>query len=948
MARVSGIWIGGLAVFLSLPAQDPTALLLGTQGTQANLQGNGGAGGAVQTNAGAQGTEQMPKVPAVTLSEQSSDLSRIMSENERLAYEIRLAKAKEKGPGRFASDLFESRQIGQGLTDGGISEDYVLGVGDRLQLSVFGSATFDTPLQVDGRGSIVIPKVGVVPVAGMSLGKARNSVQTKIGQIFSRSTADLSVTKLREVRVFVLGEVYKPGSFLIPNMSSIVNVLGLSGGPTAIGSYRQVRVMRGGKVVHSVDLYPLRAEGLGNLNFGFQNGDTIFVPLLLNQVVLEGGFTRVIATVQEKANAEKDTEGLKETEEQRRVVRQIRMLETRLGVKESEEANLLALRSSARTVQELEAVNRARQEALAMKEPTLVPKAAKEDLRPEERKDLEERIDYLRAYLVTLNTKARGDLRIEPEGENPRHYDEMTGQPYWLRRWIQDGKAPVMQFEMLPGETVKDAIGFAGGFALQAFSGAVTVRRVDPGGALSTLEVPVGGSGAGIALQKGDLVTALPLRDSQDRAIKVNGWARVQGTFSREEGQRVGGFLKKLSLVLPDTYLERGELVRTLVDGTKQYFAFNLAKAMAGDASHNLIMEDRDAIELYRVGDFRLPRTLTVVGPVTRPGSYEFIEGMRASDLLFRAGVPLVNANLYVAELAHTRDGKHGEVKRLDLTKLLSSQGRSPVELQDEATNPRLEAYDQLAIYGKPDYHLHRSIILSGQVNRPGVYELDSPSTSLRDVVARAGGLTQDANPKGSVFLRPMLKLDPETKRVSILEGLGTTKDDPTSNGINEVLGRLNETKRNTTTGQIEPNQLLHTLNAGNLNRLVVNVPALLAGDTKAEIELQDGDEIMIPRRTNVAYVVGETASPFASYKVNSGMKVKDLLYLAGGPTRNADTWNIRLLKADGRIIDSWVNGKAVEPGDAVLVPQRIRKDSNWQENLAALTPLAILINTFK
>ena len=946
MKRSSILGLGWMTAVLALSAQDPTALLLGAQGA---AQPGGVANGALQAaTGGTVATEQGAKTLTAPRPDQANEQSRSLTESERIAFEVRQAKAKEKGPKRFASDLFEARQLGSGLTDGGISEDYVLGVGDHLQLSVFGSATFEAPLQVDGRGSIVVPKVGIVPVAGMSLGKARSAVQARIGQIFSRSTADLSVTKLREVRVFVLGEVYKPGSFLVPNLSSIVNVLGLSGGPTAIGSFRMVRVMRGGKAVHSVDLYPLRAEGVGNLNFGFQNGDTVFVPLLQNQVVMEGGFTRVVATVQGKAGDEKDAEAVKDTAEQRRVIRQIHSVETRLGVKESEEGILLGLKSSTRTAAEHDASVKAREEALMYKDPTLAPKTPKETLSPEERKDLEERIDYLRAYLANLNIKARGDMRIEPEGENPKRVDEMNGQPYWLKRWIQDGKAPVMQFEMLPGETVKDAVSFAGGFALQAFSGSVSVRRVEASGALSVIDVPAGGGGGGTVLQKGDVVTALPLRDAQERAIKVGGWARVQGTFAREDGQGVGDFLKKLSLPLPDTYMERGELVRTLVDGTKQYFAFNLAKAMAGDASHNLRMQDRDAVELYRVGDFRLPKTLTVVGPVTRPGSFEYIEGMRASDLLFRAGVPLRNANLYVAELAHTREGKPGEVKRLDLTKLLTSQGASPVELQDESVNPRLEAYDQLSVYGKPDYHLHRAVILSGQVNRPGVYELDSPKTTLMEVIDRAGGLTEQAMPKGGVFLRSLLKMDPEKKRTSILEGLGTTKDDPTSNGINEILGRLNETKRNFTTGQIQPNALLHALSAGNLNRLIVNFPAILAGDPKSEVELQDGDEIIFPRRTEVAYVVGETASPFASFKVDAGMKVKDLLYLAGGPTRNADTWNIRLLKADGRILDSWVNGKAVEPGDAVLVPQRIRKDTNWQENLAALTPLAILVNTFK
>ena len=94
--------------------------------------------------------------------------------------------------------------------------------------------------------------------------------------------------------------------------------------------------------------------------------------------------------------------------------------------------------------------------------------------------------------------------------------------------------------------------------------------------------------------------------------------------------------------------------------------------------------------------------------------------------------------------------------------------------------------------------------------------------------------------------------------------------------------------------------------------------------------------------------MVGETASPFAAFKVNNGEKVKDLLSLAGGTTPNADTWHIRLLKANGRIIDSWVSSKVVEPGDAVLVPQKIRKDVTWQESLTALTPIAIMIEALR
>jgi protein involved in polysaccharide export with SLBB domain len=200
--------------------------------------------------------------------------------------------------------------------------------------------------------------------------------------------------------------------------------------------------------------------------------------------------------------------------------------------------------------------------------------------------------------------------------------------------------------------------------------------------------------------------------------------------------------------------------------------------------------------------------------------------------------------------------------------------------------------------------------------------------------------------PQAGVFLRRMSSQDIALQRAA--EESGVAAKDPTAKGINETLERLNETKRQPTTGVLLKNPVLHGLLAGSLNRMVVDFTAALKGEALSDVELQDGDEIIIPRQTQAAYVVGETASPFATYKLREGMKVSDLIKLAGGTTRNADTSNIRLLKADGRILDSWVEGKTVEPGDTILVPQRFRRDTNWQENLQALTPLAVMLSVLK
>ena len=817
-------------------------------------------------------------------------VARAQSEDEKLDDEIKAMKAREKGPRRFGADLFMVRQRNSAVTEGGIAEDYVLGTGDRLNLNVFGSATFDLPVQVDGRGEIVILKVGTAKVGGLTLGKAKAAVQGLVSRNFSRSSVDLQVIKLREVRVFVLGEVYKPGSYLVSSLSSLVNVLSLTGGPTAVGSYRDIRVMRGGQKVAGLDLYPLRAEGQGNPNVALQNGDTIFVPMAENQVLLEGAFQRVVT----QNDAAAQGGGVQE-------------LST-----DPEKAKTDLWQNEAKAI-----------------ETQLTKVGEASPLGMPERAALEERLTFLKGQLAAQKEAHAEDDRI----------DETV--PRWLREWERSGLLPVMQFEMRVGETAKDALRFAGGFALQSDTQTLMLRRRSASGVMAGQDIPVSIASQTV-LQRGDVLSALVQRDRIGAVVRVAGWARVPGTFARTEGLRVGDLLKRDGQVLPDTYLPRGEIVHTTVDGITRYQSFDVQKALAGDPEHNLLLEDRDRVELSRQDSLRLPRTVNVLGPVARPGLKPFHEGMRASDLLFRAGVPQKQADRLIGELARSRDGKPSEVIRLDLTRLLSTETQSPMALLDDAVNPRIQPDDQLSLFEKPDFKVHRTIRITGYVARPGSYTLDSDRPHLSEVVRRAGGLAAEAMPQAGIFLRRVGSQDATLARAA--EESGISGQDPTAKGINEILERLSETRRQPTTGQLQKNPLLHGLLAGKLNRMVVDFNGALKGDAQADVELQDGDEIIIPRATEAAYVVGETASPFATYKIHGGMKVADLIRLAGGTTHNADTWNIRLLKADGRVMDSWVSHRAVEPGDTVLVPQRFKRDTSWQENMVALTPVALVI----
>ncbi|MDP2875258.1 MAG: SLBB domain-containing protein [Holophaga sp.] len=759
------------------------------------------------------------------------------SERLRQAEELKQLKIKEGGPRRFGQDLFENREDMPDATEGGIGEDYVLGVGDQMLVAGFGSATFEVPATVNGRGELLIPKVGSVAVAGLSLGRAKGVINGRVNRVLAGTSVELSVLKLRQIRIFVMGEVYKPGSFLVPSLSSLVNVLGLSGGPTAMGSFRQIRVMRGGKVIHQLDLYPLRAEGTGNLNISLQTGDTIFVPLIFNPVLLEGGFLRV---------AGRDT-----------------------------------------------------------------------DLDP--------------GMIRTVETKPKNQTSADKtiSDANP------------------ETPTPAMQFELLPGETAKDALSYGGRLLPKAYADSLTLRRRDRNGVTTVIDLAMGQLG-GFELQAGDVLSALPRRDRLDAIVSVVGWARVPGTFARTEGLRVGDLLKQPAQVMPDTYLQRGDIVRTLSDGSTRFLSFDVAKALEGQAAHNLPLEDRDRVQLHRISRMRLVKHVSLSGPFTQAGVYEFHEGMRVADLVFLAGIPEKRANRLEAELARSKDGRPSEVRKLDLARVTSTETGSPVNLVDDVLNPLLQDDDQITVYEKPEYRVHRTVRIGGQVAKPGLYVLDTERPTLSHLIQRAGGLTSEAMPQGGIFFRNPLKN---------AEKIDSSRVDDTS-GISDILDRLNETKifdlkgATPATGTALPTlfkvPVLHGLGAGRLNRVVVDFVAAIAGKTEADLELNDQDEIIIPRRTDTVMILGETATPFAFYKVKSGMSVGDLLKLAGGTTRNADTWNIRLLKADGRIIDSWVKRRTVEPGDAVLVPQVIRRATNWQENLNALTPLAILLNAIR
>ena len=760
------------------------------------------------------------------------------------------APAPDRGPFVLASDLFTSTLASARPTEVRMGSDYLIGSGDQLVLTAFGSVTLAHTLKVDRGGKLAIPEVGLVQVAGLTLDAARTLIRTALRRRFSGlEQFNLEVAGIHDVEVLVIGEVRRPGSYLVPSASSPMALLGLAGGPAVNGSYRAVRHMRAGQTLQTLDLYRLRFDGAGLPCRGFRDGDILFVPLAGTRITAVGAFRRVAAV--------------------------------------------------------------------------RGPVASRPDPAPEP------------------EPVQTADQNAGPEG---------------------------LLMELAPGETALDAVGFAGGLVASASQVLLTLQRTSPQGITTLQDLPNAPAALRAArLCEADVLRALERVERREDYVEAAGHVAVAGRFAFRDGMRVSDLLRlggEGGQLLPGTYRLRGEILRTRADGATRLLSFDVDRALAGAPDQDLPLQPRDRVQLEDVAALRLPRRVTLLGPFTRPGVYDWHEGMRAADLIHRAGIPRLSAEGHYAELASLRDGGRSEVVRLDLARLLSTEERAPVDLADDRVNPLLRPYDQITVYENPAFRMHRTVTILGQVRRPGPYVVQADRFSLRQLIERAGGFTADAMPTGGIFLRSTLApRDPSAPDAGgagqagpeALDALGPSgPPGPDSAGarnlaaVDGILGRLNESRRDRTSGALEASPLLHGLLLGSLNRMVVDFGAVLQGDPRRDVALQDGDQVFIPRRTDMVYVVGEVASAYSAFHVQPGDRVRDVLKLAGGYTRNADQRQARLLKADGRVIDSRVERTPIEPGDALLVPQRIRKDVPWQDTLLAMTPLAILYNAIR
>ena len=509
-----------------------------------------------------------------------------------------------------------------------------------------------------------------------------------------------------------------------------------------------------------------------------------------------------------------------------------------------------------------------------------------------------------------------------------------------------------MAYELVGGETVADLINMAGGFTKEAFADLAVLIRTSLEGGLPTAESVnlLESKTASLSLRDGDILQVPSTGDMLANGVSIEGAVYRPGSFGWKSGMRVSDLIGNAERdLLPIADLTYSLIVRVkneLLD--IEVMQFSLIESLLEPGSDkDPLLNVRDQILVFAVPDLEevaasefsrqalLAPVLqkltiqaregeptlaaTIAGAVKAPGQYPILKDYVVDDLVEAAGGLLESADLGTAELRRTVANATGSVDFRYIDVRFDSSGRA-------ATGTRLQSRDIVTVREIPDWNREDKISVRGAVLFPGTYVI-SPGETIASVIERAGGLTDLAFPEGAIFNRMVIARREAERAQAFAADIRQTyasrllTEETTSTGLEEVL--LITEQLDTFEGQ---------------GRLLIDLPAALSGNAESDYEVEDGDELIIPRSSDTVSVVGEVRQP-GTHIFQAGLSLEDYISPSAGVTKRSDQSAIYIVRANGSVttIDSswWRFSEAgmqtLRPGDSIVVPV----DSQHKESLA-------------
>ena len=495
---------------------------------------------------------------------------------------------------RFGSEFFlptfGTRAMLRGATPGDapldmpVGPDYVIGAGDSLEIGMWGASTQAVTRVVDREGRVMLPEAGALQIAGLTMAHAEDSVRAALKQQFRNTEVSITVARMHTVRVYVAGDVQRPGGYDVSALATPLSALYAAGGPTATGSLRVVRHMRGKVDLEDVDLYDFFVHGVHAASVRLESGDTLLVPPAGPQVELAGAVRR--AAIYEMV---RDGESLAEI---------------------ANDAGGFIVSASVKNIVVERIISHHGRETLAVGAANDSSALTKFTLQDGDRvfvgtvPPYSERVVYTEGHLMRPGRKAFH--------EGMRFSDVVTGYA-----------------DLLPEPADRAEI----------------VRLVPPDLHAETIQVDLREALAGnmnLSLQPFDTIRVFGRYEEDAPEVTVSGEVLRPGTYPLSEGMTAGQLVRMAGGFKRDALMDRADVASySVVDGREvvgTLQSVRIGDAVAGRAS-DLALHAGDILTIHQItGWTDIGQAVTVDGQVKYPGSYGFVDGETLSSVLRRAG----------------------------------------------------------------------------------------------------------------------------------------------------------------------------------------------------------------------------------------------------------------------------------------------------------------------